>query len=206
MTTEPPLQQQPLRFVTFPPLDTQCPMAEVSQVWWIFVSGEHFWVTLRLFTVHTQLIDTTILHGNGIQYNSSYSNDTRAVSSPSGLVVVGYLVVNPSPCFLSSSVLPKTRGQNMSTFASSLVPDIVRYLLAAGAPANDVAEKGWTALMTAAAEGHPEVVQDLLAYGACIDTRNRNGCTSLIMAASKGRTGECNYCTRSIERKYTVYI
>ena len=79
----------------------------------------------------------------------------------------------------------------------------------AGARPGVAAEKGWTALMAAAAEGHGKIVRELLLMLACqeedgaaragraggggsegvVDARNNKGCTALIMAARNGYAG-----------------
>lgn len=71
-----------------------------------------------------------------------------------------------------------------------LPSDVVRALLAAGANTGAAADKGWTALMTASAEGHGDIVDELVGVGADVDARNEQGCTALIMAAHNGYAGE----------------
>lgn len=83
-------------------------------------------------------------------------------------------------------------------------PGVARALLVAGARPGAVGEKGWTALMAAAAEGHGKIVRELLlllaAYekgpkgreggsGGGVDARNNKGCTALIMASRNGFAG-----------------
>lgn len=83
--------------------------------------------------------------------------------------------------------------------------DVVRVLLVAGARACVVGEKGWTALMAAAAEGHGKIVRELLLAlreegaeggGEGVDARNQKGCTALIMASRNGFAGVICGCVR----------
>lgn len=66
---------------------------------------------------------------------------------------------------------------------------MVRALLEAGASPSPAGQKGWTALMAAAAEGHSEIAENLLQAGAEVNLSNAKGCTALIMAASNGSEG-----------------
>lgn len=72
----------------------------------------------------------------------------------------------------------------------------MRALLVAGADVDTVGDKGWTALMTAAADGHGEIVEELLDMGADFDVRNEKGCTALIMASRNGFAGATARCCR----------
>jgi hypothetical protein len=66
--------------------------------------------------------------------------------------------------------------------------DLVRTLLSAGEPVNELDRDGATALMMAAANGVPETVELLLKEGADTDIRDQNGDTALLLAAMNGRT------------------
>lgn len=66
---------------------------------------------------------------------------------------------------------------------------MVRALLVAGAKPEVVGDKGWTALMAAAAEGHGKVVRELLHTRADVNVRNNKGCTALLMASRNGFSG-----------------
>ena len=66
---------------------------------------------------------------------------------------------------------------------------MVRALLEAGASPSLSGQKGWTALMAAAAESHSEIADSLLQAGAEVNLSNAKGCTALIMAASNGSEG-----------------
>lgn len=103
-------------------------------------------------------------------------------------------------------MLPHARARTQKHETSA---DVVRALLVAGARPGVAAEKGWTALMAAAAEGHGKIVRELLLMlafqeedGAAragragggggegvVDARNNKGCTALIMAARNGYAG-----------------
>lgn len=66
--------------------------------------------------------------------------------------------------------------------------EIVRLLLAAGAPVNARQHGGWTALHAAAANGDMEMTCDLLAHGADLEAANREGQTAVNIAQAKGHT------------------
>lgn len=70
--------------------------------------------------------------------------------------------------------------------ATSRSHDVVRQLLAAGAPVNARQHGGWTALHAAAANGDAEMVRDLLAQGADLNAANDEGKTALGIAQAKG--------------------
>lgn len=61
----------------------------------------------------------------------------------------------------------------------------VRALLAAGVPALDRDEGGWTALHAAAVRGYPEVIRVLLATGADVDVLDEGSFTPLLNAAGE---------------------
>lgn len=70
--------------------------------------------------------------------------------------------------------------------ATSRSHEVVRQLLAAGAPVNARQHGGWTALHAAAANGDTEMVRDLLAHGADPHAANDEGKTAVNIAQAKG--------------------
>lgn len=103
----------------------------------------------------------------------------------------------------------------------------------AGASPDVVGEKGWTALMAAAAEGHGKIVRELLLAlahhhpededenederegkegwvggggGGDVNARNDKGCTALIMASRNGFSGKGVRCDRSAARSCSSFF
>lgn len=70
--------------------------------------------------------------------------------------------------------------------ATSRSHEVVRQLLAAGAPVDARQHGGWTALHAAAANGDAEMVRDLLARGANPNAANDEGKTAVAIAQAKG--------------------
>lgn len=66
-------------------------------------------------------------------------------------------------------------------------PDVVEWLLGAGAPADVPDQSGNTALMGAAFKGYKEMVSMLLQSGVDVNQRNGNGATALTFAATFGQ-------------------
>lgn len=79
-------------------------------------------------------------------------------------------------------------GRTALLYASSgPFPEMVGWLLSKGAEVNVVGTaEGFTALMTAAAEGQLEVVQLLLAHGARADLKDKDGDTAESFARQNG--------------------
>lgn len=79
-------------------------------------------------------------------------------------------------------------GRTALLYASSgPFPEMVGWLLSQGAEVDVVgAAEGFTALMTAAAEGQLEVVQLLLAHGARADLKDKDGDTAESFARQNG--------------------
>lgn len=65
----------------------------------------------------------------------------------------------------------------------------VKKALAGGANANARDNNGWTALMTAAWNGHAVIVETLVTAGADVNARYKDGRTARVLAASKGHAG-----------------
>lgn len=63
---------------------------------------------------------------------------------------------------------------------------VVRLLLAAGAPVDAQQQGGWTALMSAGAHGDAELAELLLAHGARPEVRAEDGQSAAEMAAARG--------------------
>ena len=98
--------------------------------------------------------------------------------------------------------LRNSRGETCLIHAAKFdVPDVVRFLLAAGAPVNDVSRagddftelerelvEGRTALMSAALGGRIEVAKVLLEAGARTDARDESGQTARDIAAGRGHS------------------
>lgn len=71
-------------------------------------------------------------------------------------------------------------------------PSVVRELVDRGADLNlQSRDRGNTALMDAAAEGHLEMVKLLLDHGAQVDAVSKSGQTALILAAGQGLSEIC---------------
>jgi ankyrin repeat protein len=81
-----------------------------------------------------------------------------------------------------------TAGRTALMYASSgPFPEAVAMLLGWGANVNVQGSlEGFTALMTAAAEGHVEIVEILLAAGADRDLKDKDGDTALSFAKQNG--------------------
>ena len=62
----------------------------------------------------------------------------------------------------------------------------MQHLLASGADAHAMPNKGFTSLMIASQNGHDQVVQCLLSSGAKVDAALPDGSTALFLASEKG--------------------
>jgi hypothetical protein len=67
-------------------------------------------------------------------------------------------------------------------------PDVIRYLIAAGADVNLLAEdRGTTALIDSVMAQNPDIMDDLIKAGTDLNVKDKNGQTALIVAAGASR-------------------
>ena len=89
-------------------------------------------------------------------------------------------------------------GQGLRDRARAGETQLLRDLLAAGAPDLDAADgTGRTALMYAVEGGHDEIVEMLLAAGASPDRQSQSGETAFHLAARHGRTASARLLLRA---------
>ena len=79
-----------------------------------------------------------------------------------------------------------SKSEALVKAANAADPDLVRDLVAHGAPVDARNKTGWTPLMAVANKGQFELVQYLVEQGADVNAKNENGWTPVLLATLKG--------------------